>query len=84
MQVYLLTPQGVTDVRRIDGAFRNFQDIKPSLAISYSSFTDVQIFMTPKSSGGPEIAIQYRDGGTLKTDEFKVHRLPVWDSPTHI
>lgn len=83
MQVYLVESNGVTDY---GAAFRNFQDILPSLKISYSACHDVEIKLTPQIDGGPIYTVTgTRADKTAKFSEtFKIHRLPVWDSPTHM
>lgn len=81
MQVYLVTwPGQLGD----PDAFRNFQDIEPSIRISYSQARDLKIVAMPRNAGGP----QFEVSGTMEGKAFKevltVKRLSVYDSPTHL
>lgn len=81
MQVYIVTMKKYPEMRE---CFRNYQDIEPSIKISYSACKDVKIVATPKVAGGPEFTVTgIRDDGPF-SEVINVERISVWDSPTHI
>ena len=88
MQVYRVQ-QIEEAIKHEANYFRNFQDIVPSLKISYSQAKDLRISHVPTSNGGP---IFFVEGSFKGVDEkevpfkhtFHCTRLPVWDSPTHM
>lgn len=85
MQVYVLETHGKIDH---GGAFVKLDDIRESLRISYCNCLNVTITMHPRSSNGPSYVVTGErgigaDNETFR-DEFIVHRIPVWDGPTHL
>lgn len=82
MQVYLLTWPG--QIGQPD-AFRNFQDIEPSIRISYGQAKDLKIISSPRATGGPIFTVSGDMPGSGSFEEqITVTRLSVYDSPTHI
>ncbi len=79
MQVYEVIGDGMTTPE----FFRNFQDIEPSLRISYSSCTEVQIMKSPTTGPIKFTVTGYRDGDRFE-ETLLVNRYSVWDSPTHL
>lgn len=82
MQVYLVTmKEKYPDMLE---CFRNYQDIEPSIRISYGSCVNVVIVATPQVSGGPFFKVTGLRDGVAFDETLQVKRLAVWDSPTHI
>lgn len=81
MQVYLVTwPGQVGD----PDAFRNFNDIEPSIKISYSQAKDLTIECQPKATGGPVFVVKGKMNDKPFEERLTVKRLSVYDSPTHL
>lgn len=82
MQVYLVTmPDKYPEMLE---AFRNYQDILPSIKLSYSACQNVVITQRLQPTGGPIFEVTGdRDGVEFK-ETLHTKRLAVWDSPTHI
>lgn len=81
MQVYLVTMPEYPNMKE---CLRNYQDIEPSLRISYGSCVDVVITAVPQHTGGPIFKITGKRDGQDFEETVNVERLSVWDSPTHL
>lgn len=81
MQVYLVTWK---DQIGDPEAFRNFNDIEPSIRISWSQAKGLKIESKPRATGGPQFVVSGEMDGKPFTQTLDVKRLSVYDSPTHL